>query len=79
MNNSKFNGNIDLIYQEELDINDTTYAPKWSNYIDLRLEFDKDGKLYIQLYDKRDDFPIVDLPYLNSNIPESSAYAVIVS
>ena len=35
----------------------------------------------MRLYDKRDefDFPIVNFPYLNSNIPESSAYAVLVS
>ena len=26
------------------------------NYLDLRLEFDKDGKLYTRLYDKCDDF-----------------------
>ena len=35
----------------------------------------------MRLYDKRDefDFPIVNFPYLNSNILESSAYAVLVS
>ena len=26
------------------------------NYIDLRLEFDKDGKLFKRLYNKRNDF-----------------------
>ena len=32
-------------------------------------------------YDKRDDFdfPIVNFPYLSSNIPESPAYGVFVS
>ena len=35
---------------------DTTDALKWANYLDLRLEFDEDGKLYTRLYDKRDDF-----------------------
>ena len=39
------------------------------------------GKLFTQLYDKRDDFnfPIVNFPYLGSNIPESPAYGVFVS
>ena len=70
-----------IYYQEELEINDTTDAPKWANFIDLRLEFDEDGKHYIRLYDKRDEFEfhIVNLPYLNINIPESCAYAVLVS
>ena len=33
------------------------------------------------MYDKRDDFdfPIVNFPYLSSNIPESPAYGVFVS
>ena len=40
------------------------------NYLDLRLEFDEDGKLYTRLCDKRDDFDfaIVNFPYLSSNI-----------
>ena len=38
-------------------------------------------RLYTRLYHKRDefDFPIVNCPYLNSNIPESSADAVRIS
>ena len=78
MNNSKLNDYIDIIHPEELEINDTTDAPKWANYLDLRLEA---GKLYIRLYDKRDEFNfhIVNFVYLNCNIPKSSAYAVLVS
>ena len=70
-----------FIFSEELEINDTTDAPKWVNYLDLRLEFDNDGKLYIRHNDKRDEFdiPIVNLPYLNSDILESSEYAILVS
>ena len=53
---------------------------KYQN-IDLHLEFDEDGKLLTRLYDKRGDFdfPIVNYPYLSSNIPESPAYGVFVS
>ena len=59
---TKFNDYIDVIYE----IKDTTYAPKWTNYLDLHLEFDEDGTLFTRLYDKRDDFsfPIVNFPYL---------------
>ena len=54
---------------------DTTDPPKWANYLDLRLEFDEDGKFFTRLYDKRDNFyfPIVNFPYLSINIPESPA------
>ena len=62
----KFNDYIDVIYPKELQIKDTTDAPKWANYLDLYLEFDQDGKRFTQLYDKRDDcdFPIVNFPCL---------------
>ena len=42
----KFNDYIDVIYPKELDIKDTTDAPKWDNYLDLHLEFDEDDKLF---------------------------------
>ena len=40
-----------------------------------------DGNFSHNSYDKRDDFdfPIVNFPYLSSNIPESPAYGVFVS
>ena len=60
---------------------DVYRCSKWANYLDLRLEFDEDGRLNTRLYDKRDDFdfPIFNLPYLSRNIPESPAYGVFVS
>ena len=79
LNNPKFNYYIDVIHPKELEIKDTTDAPKWANYLDLHLEFDENGKLFTQLYDKRDDFdfPFVNFPYLSSNIPEFPAYGVL--
>ena len=76
MNNPRFNYYIDVNYPNELEIKDTTDAPKWANYLDRHLEFDEDGKLFTRLYDKRDD---LDFPYLSSNIPESHAFDVFVS
>ena len=42
LNNPKLKYCIDVIYPEKRDIKGTTYAPKWANYLDLRLEFDED-------------------------------------
>ena len=80
LNNPKFNDYFDVIYPKELDIKDTTDAPKLANYLD-HLEFDKYGKLLRRLYDKHDDFefPIVNFSYLSSNISESPAYGVFLS
>ena len=51
-----------------------------ASYFDLHLEIDTKGKLNTKLYVKRDDFnfPIVNFPFLNSNIPSAPAYGVYV-
>jgi len=81
LNNPKFHEYLGDIYPEELDIKDTTDSPKFANYLDLRLEIDENHNLREQLFDKRDDFdfPIVNFPYLCSNVPASPAYGVFVS
>ena len=40
-----------------------------------------DGRLNTKVYDKRDDFnfPIVNFPFLSSNIPAAPAYEVYIS
>ena len=80
LDNPTFNDYIDVIYRRNNEIKDTTYAPKWANHLDFHLEFDEDGKLVTRLYDKCDDFdfPIVNVPYLSSNIPESPVYGIVV-
>ena len=49
-------------------------------YWDCYLYIDN-GKLTTRLYDKRDDFnfPIVNFPFMSSNIPSAPAYGVYVS
>ena len=68
---TKFGDYIDVIYPQELQIQDTTDAGNWANYLDIRLEFDTNGSLTTQLYD--------NFPFIDSNIPESPAYGVFIS
>lgn len=72
---------MDFIYPEELEIKDTTDSDNFATYLDLHLEFDDKHQLFTKLYDKRDDFnfPIVNFPFISSNIPEAPAYGVFVS
>ena len=81
LNNSKFSEFVDRIYPNELDIKDTTDTAKSASYLDLHLEIDSDGRLKTRLYDKRDDFnfPIINFPFLCSNIPAAPAYGVYIS
>ena len=72
---------LHIIYPPELEINETTESYCSASYLDIFLEFDRQGKLNTKIYDKRDDFnfPIVNFPYLSSNIPSSPAYGVFTS
>ena len=47
----------------------------------LALEIDNEGSLKTKLYDKSDDFsfPIVNFPFLYSNIPVATAYGLYIS
>jgi hypothetical protein len=81
LNNSKFGDYVDLIYPIELEIKDTTETERSASYLDLHLEIDSKGGLKTKLYDKRDDFdfPIVNFPFMSSNIPAAPAYGVYIS
>ena len=61
LNNPRFNDYFDVVHPKELESRDTADAPEWSNYLDLHLEFDGDGKLLTRLYDF--DFSVVNFPY----------------
>ena len=51
------------------------------SYLDLHLQIDSKGRLRTNLYDKRDDFnfPIVNFPFIYSNISAAPAYGVYIS
>ena len=81
LNNPPFGDFLHLIYPKELEIKDTTDTERSAPYLDLHLEIDVTGKLRAKLYDKRDafSFPIVNFPFLCSNIPAAPAYGVYIS
>jgi hypothetical protein len=81
LNNSRFDDFVDRIYPIELEIKDTTDTDKSASYLDLHLEIDSEGRLRTKLYDKRDafNFPIVNFPFICSNIPAAPAYGIYVS
>lgn len=81
LNNKYFCDHLHRIYPTELDIQDTTDSHNSASYLDLFLKHDTNGHLTTNLYDKRDDFdfPIVNFPFLCSNIPASPAYGMYIS
>ena len=81
LNNSRFGDFVDRIYPIVLEIKDTTDTDTSASYLDLHLEIDSEGRLRTELYDKRDDFnfPIVNFPFICSNIPAAPAYGVYIA
>ena len=81
LNNARFGDYLHLIYPKELEIKDTTDTPTSASYLDLHLEIDSRGKLKTKHFDKRNsfNFPIVNFPFLSSNIPSAPAYGVYIS
>ena len=80
LSNTSFSNYLHQIYPPELDIKNTTETRYSASYLDLMLQIDQNGYLTTKLYDKRDDFnfPIVNFPFLDSNIPSSPAYGVFI-
>ena len=79
LNNSRFGDFVDRIYHIELEIKDTAYTDRSASYLDLHN--DNEWRLKTKLYDKRDDFnfPIVNFPFICSNIPAAPACGVYIS
>ena len=81
LNNSTFCDFVDRIYPIELEIKDITDTDRSASFLDLHLEIDNEERLRTKRYDKRDhfNFPIVNFPFLCSNIPATPAYGVYIS
>ena len=75
------NNVVDRIYPIEPEIKDTTDTDSSISYIYLHLEIDSERRLGTKLYDKRDHFniPIVNFPFICSNIPAAHAYELYIS
>ena len=81
LNNAKLGYVFYHIYPIELEIHDTTDTPRSASYLDILLEIDSKYRfLRRTLYNKRDDFdvPIVNFPFIGSNIPAAVAHGVLV-
>ena len=81
LNNSRFGDFVDRIYSIEIEIKDTSDTNRSASYLDLHLEIDSEGRLRTKPYNKKDDFnfPIVNFPFICSNIPAALAYGVYIS
>ena len=63
------------------NLKNTTNTDTSTLYLDLHLKIDSERRSRTELYDIRDDFnfPIVNFPFICSNIPATPAYGVYIS
>ena len=64
-------------YPKFLTLNDTT-LPEGVNFVGMNITEGNEGKIKLQVYDKRKDFPfkVVRYPHLDSEIPTNLPYGV---
>lgn len=79
-NNGLLKEYADKIYPSELKLTSEDKSDQEVNYLDLKIEI-KNKKFINSLFDKRDhfNFPIVNYPNLDGNIPTSQSYGVFTS
>ena len=76
-----FGDSIDCSYPIQLELRDTTDTARSASYLDIHLKIDSEGWLITKRYNKIHDFnfPIVNFPFICSNIPEALSYLLHIS
>jgi len=80
LNNSRFGDYLHRIHPNELEVKNTTDTQKAASYLHIHLEIDSGGRLKQKsMTNAMTSFPIVNFPFISSNIPASQAYGVYSS
>ena len=80
INNVYFENMVSQIYPSELQLNKANTSDTKAAFLDLHLSSSNDI-VYPKIYDKRNDFDfeIVNLPFLDGDVPRSTFYGVNIS
>ena len=69
---------VNHIYPPELQLNKANTSDTKAPFFDLHLSI-SNGFVSSKIYDKRDDFDIVNFPFLDGDVPRSTSYGVYIS
>ena len=78
IDNNFFDSMVNRIYPSELQLNKANVSNAEASFLDLHLSI-SDGFVKTKIYDKRDDFDIVNFPFLDGDVPRSASYGVYIS
>ena len=76
--NSYFEGMINQIGPPELQLNKDNTTDTEVPFLDLHLSI-VNGFVSSKIYDKRDDFDLVNFPFLDGDVPRRASYGVYIS
>ena len=68
---------VNRIYPSQFQLNKAKVADTEASFLVLHLSI-SDGFVKTKIYDKRDDFDIVNFPFLDGDVPSSTSYGLIV-
>ena len=78
IDNNFFDNMVNRIYPSELQLNKANVSDTEALFLLLHLSI-SDGSVKTKIYDKRDDFDIVNFPFLDGDVPRSTSYGVYIS
>ena len=78
IDNPYFEGMVNQIYPSELQLNKANTSDTEAPFLDLHLSI-SNGFVSSKIYDKRDDFDIVNFPFLDGDVPRRPSYGVYIS
>ena len=78
IDNIYFQQMVNRIYPAELQLNKANSSDTEAPVLDLKLSI-SNGTVSIKINDKRDDFDIVNFPFLDGDLPRRTSYGVYTS
>ena len=78
IDNNFFDSMVNRIYPSKLQLNRANVSDTEASFLDLHLSI-SDGFVKTKIYDKRDNFDIVNFPFLDGDVPRSTSYGVYIS
>ena len=78
IDNPNFEQMVGQIYPTELQLNKANSSNTEAPFLDLNLSI-KNGIVSSKIFDKRDNFEIVNFPFLDGDVPRSPSYGIYIS
>ena len=78
IDNNFFDSIVNRIYHSELQLNKANVSDTEASFFDIHLSI-SDGFVKTKIYDKRNDFDIVNFPFLDGDVRRSTSYGVYIS